>query len=286
MCIVMVKPKGEDLDKEDLREAWINNDDGGGFMYAADGGIKICKGYMKFPAFWKAWQRHALKDKAAIVHFRIATGGEINQANCHPFAIDRGTAVAHNGIFKEADIPIVDSAFSDTVHFVRHLKRLNDPNFLKDPKVREWIESVCKHYPSKLVFLGADGEFEIVGEKLGSWYEGCWYSNDSFLYPTLYSRKVYDYSGDRWSDVPDDDADRCDLCGSLLIYSVEQHYSMCQGCAQTAYKDISAEIECAASLEADNASQALVAGDGNAQDWKNYLDAQKDAVVIRAGSGI
>ncbi len=249
MCIIIVKPAGQDLDFEEMKEAWENNDDGGGFMFSENGSLVVCKGYMKFRAFKKAYKKRDLMDRNVVVHFRISTSGEIDQANCHPHVIYRGLAVAHNGIFASKDIPIKDKAFSDTVHFCRMLKAFNDPNFLEDAEVQQWIKEVS--WSSKLVFMNSIGEYSIVNESDGDWNNGLWYSNLSYLYPQTYSYQGYTGSGHEWLKGVDGewykgkkaDVARCDWCGGVLCYETEKNYDICEQCLGKMWEGIANERE-------------------------------------------
>jgi hypothetical protein len=129
----------------------------------------------------------------AIVHFRMATHGDKNKANCHPFDLrdfeDDSTgatgdrlpvAVIHNGIFNQANND--QKQWSDTWHTCRDLLA---PIWQMDAKafgLPHMIE-MGDHYVgsyNKLVFLAADGTCNIWGEKNGHWKDGCWYSNRSY----------------------------------------------------------------------------------------------------------
>jgi hypothetical protein len=52
MCIIVYKPKGIELPKEDiLKNCFDNNADGAGYMYAHKGKVLIHKGFMDWEDF-------------------------------------------------------------------------------------------------------------------------------------------------------------------------------------------------------------------------------------------
>lgn len=68
-----------------------NNSDGAGFMYAVDNKVIIQKGYMTFHSFMSALkkleQTYDLTELPIVMHFRIATSGQVDAGTCHPFPI-------------------------------------------------------------------------------------------------------------------------------------------------------------------------------------------------------
>lgn len=246
MCIAILKPKGQTLVRADLKEAWVNNDDGGGFMYSDGSKLIIRKGYMKFANFWKAYKKLDLEDCNVVVHFRIKTHGPINQANCHPHLVHSDLAVAHNGIFSANLIPIKEQAYSDTVHFCRMLKERLSASTLQDKETTDWIRKVS--VGSKLVFMDALGEYQIINEASGTWVQGVWYSNQSFLYPMSYVSDPWVRQGGsgEWvheSSLSDDSVDRCSCCSAPLVYATEVQYDLCQECSGMIAKEIRLEHE-------------------------------------------
>ena len=198
MCIAVYCPKGKRITQETFFECWNSNDDGGGFMYVKNG-LQIVKEVDDPAKLWMQYKK-ALKIAASpfVLHFRIATSGKVNKENCHPFKVNDGLAVVHNGMI---DIKIKAKSLSDTVHFTKLLRRL-PRNFLNKGWARELISGYCSG--SKLVFLSSAGEVEIINEHLGKWDSGVWFSNNS--YKPLVSRTVYTfptyqaYQGDESSE--------------------------------------------------------------------------------------
>ena len=49
MCIICCKPMGKDMPTEEImKNMWVNNPDGAGFMYVKNHKLVIEKGFMEF----------------------------------------------------------------------------------------------------------------------------------------------------------------------------------------------------------------------------------------------
>lgn len=136
MCIIVYKPANVDMPTwETLQRCFDANKDGAGFMFRHDGRVEIRKGFLTFDALKVALECEPfLTDVKAAeigIHFRWATHGNVDAANCHPFPVTtnvgmlRGTcvrakaALMHNGVIPE--FSLVKSDASDTRLFVKVL---------------------------------------------------------------------------------------------------------------------------------------------------------------------
>jgi predicted glutamine amidotransferase len=192
MCIAISKPQGFTLTEETLQECWKRNPDGAGFMYTHNNQLQIVKGLMTYKEFSLAYEPH--QEKACVLHFRIKTHGATNEENTHPFLIDKGLGMVHNGILNSVDTTS-DNTMSDTWHFATtHLHRFRRDNkrFYLNPLYKELIESYISY--SKLIFMDNQGNVEIFNESKGVWDSGCWFSNTSYkvyVQPTPKKTKAY-----------------------------------------------------------------------------------------------
>jgi len=179
MCIAIYKPEDVTISKASLERCFDANPDGAGFMFAEDNKLHIHKGYFKFKSFYKAYKEH--ETKQALVHFRIKTHGKTDKTNCHPFLVNDGLGFIHNGIITGYG----DDKLSDTIQFnnailKKIVKKHGSMGLFDDPMV-ELIENVIGY--SKLVFLDKKGNFNIMNEDKGHWYNKVWYSNSSYKKP-------------------------------------------------------------------------------------------------------
>lgn len=185
MCVIAVKPKGNDLPGLDLLEnCWDGNSDGAGYMFRKDGQVIIRKGFMTWNLFLADYMSQELtKDDEVVYHFRIATQGGVNQECTHPFPISNNVkelkatrinykwAMAHNGIL---DTPNSES-LSDTMLYVKNLLWYMRKD-LDNVQTRKMLEYTI--HGSKIAIL-TDTSLHLMGN---GWVhnKGIWYSNDSY----------------------------------------------------------------------------------------------------------
>ena len=177
MCIAIYKPEEKIISKATLQECYSSNPDGAGFMFADDKQLNIKKGFFSFDSFYNAYKKH--QDKKVVIHFRIKTHGEINETNCHPFAVNSSLAFVHNGIISGLD---GDKALSDTIHFNEQIlqplvNKWGNLALFQDPMIN-LLETRIGY--SKLIFLDRHGNHKIMNEHKGEWDDGIWYSNNSY----------------------------------------------------------------------------------------------------------
>ena len=230
MCIIAVKPIGEELMERRILENCFNyNSDGMGFMWNEDGKVHISKGYMNFEEGYRVLKeldrRINLKDRGLVIHFRIATSGNVDMGACHPFAISNNDktlrtlelttdiGVAHNGLIS-AYIPPKNSILSDTQLFIKdylyNIKEEN-PNFLTNSNILFAIEKVVG---SKLAFLDGEGNVTTVGKFISE--DNYLFSNETYLDLTdLYKSWNTSYYYDSPSEL-DDEYDLTYLSGKQL----------------------------------------------------------------------
>ena len=190
ICIIAVVPAGQTITRRTLKNCFTGNSDGAGIMWAYGGRLWIEKGFFGFRKFYKRFrQLEAVCPKSNFVlHFRIATSGGIRADTCHPFSVHDKLAFVHNGIFSN----LGTTALSDTQIFNQDILQQLPPNFLEMRRAKKEISDYITTSLSKVVFLDNKGEYTIINEEHGSWDEGLWFSNYSYLPASYYSTKYYD----------------------------------------------------------------------------------------------
>jgi hypothetical protein len=112
MCLI-VRGRVENLLVLDLEYAEISNRDGFGIhtpksvVYSFDHKRKRGRGI-------RATLETLDRDTMATVHFRLATHGNVNRDNAHPFDIGSNTFLMHNGMLRGAEYDCPDRRRSDT----------------------------------------------------------------------------------------------------------------------------------------------------------------------------
>lgn len=185
MCIIASVPAGAQVTEDQLSEMWNRNPDGGGVAYFVDGEIQVEKD-MKRESFIETvldvQQKYGNRD--ILVHMRIATHGAVCLDNTHPFEVNKTTVMAHNGIMPDAFIPPAKSELSDTRFFIEYFMKYIPVQKLDDPYFRDMVDDMINRgYGNKLVFLtSAKTKYDtyIIGEHLGHWDGGVWFSNTSY----------------------------------------------------------------------------------------------------------
>ena len=175
MCIAILKPKDKILDKDLLETCSENNPDGCGFAYLNDNGIIVMHKFMDFKSFWKEYKK-VQENHTMLIHFRIATHGKVELANCHPFKLNSHMALIHNGIISGYGSRTEN--LSDTKDFIDKVIGNISYKMWKNPSFRELVGKAIGG--SKFAILDKDENYYIINEDSGNWNDGVWFSNKSY----------------------------------------------------------------------------------------------------------
>ena len=175
MCIAILKTKDKILDKDTLETCSKNNPDGCGFAYRNNEGKIIIKKFMNFESFWKEYSK-VQEHHTMLIHFRIATHGKVELANCHPFKLNNHMALIHNGIISGYGSKTEN--LSDTRDFIEKVIGNISYKMWKNPSFIKLVGSSIGY--SKFVILDNNENYYIVNEEKGIWDDGVWYSNSSY----------------------------------------------------------------------------------------------------------
>ena len=179
MCIIIYKKENAELPSyEILKRCFQRNPDGAGFCYinAKTNKIKMEKGFFSFNKFYKRLLE-VQNEHHLLIHMRIATGGILDDRNCHPFKVNSGLYFAHNGIL-DKEIAAPNQIFSDTYTLNEILKNFHlKYKELKSEFFRLLFAERIQN--NKIVFFGVKNAF-ILNEDLGYWEDGVWFSNGSY----------------------------------------------------------------------------------------------------------
>lgn len=191
MCVICVSQKGIRQPNEDeIRNMWVSNPHGAGYMYVRDGRVYIHKGFMELKDFLRTVKSEEFTDDDVVVyHFRISTQAGVTPEMTHPFPLSPDLAdmkeldlacsvgIAHNGIIRLTSTK--DAEYSDTALFItEYLPALiRDTADITDKRVKKTIKALAD---SKLVLLNEDGDVAIIGDFYAN-RDGLMFSNQSFL---------------------------------------------------------------------------------------------------------
>ena len=257
MCQAIVKPAGLRIEKATLQLAWEQNGDGAGFAVTLpDGTLKIEKGFFTFKHFWREYAPcEALN---CLIHFRFATHGEKEIANCHPFALGPDAAMVHNGILSRFLPSVLDTRSDSRLLVEDYLipawiaSGLSVSAFFAQPGMKALVESLIDG--NKIALLTPEG-FTIFNERLGEWKEGIWYSagfpapffayNYGPISRTHYSPgydddEVWEQAWETWNEEKEDFT--CVLCEAPgPLYHIGEE-GLCELCWNDYTRPIAADV--------------------------------------------
>ena len=203
MCIIVVKEKGINFPSvETLKNCFERNPHGCGVMISdyKKKQVVIEKGFMSFSTFEKRFNELKVKyDKnyTWVFHFRISTGGLINESCTHPYPLSMNMkelkaknitceiGVAHNGYISCCSSGV---DYNDTMNYIQNYLYYiveNDKNYWKNQNKIELIKNTCG---SRLAILDNESNCCLIGN---GWLKDndIWYSNDTYK-----ERKRYKYN--------------------------------------------------------------------------------------------
>jgi hypothetical protein len=245
MCLIIASPTGAKPDTELLWNAITDNPDGWGIVAIDEGKLTAWRGF----GMPDLAERLDAVTGAYCLHFRFATHGAVGLQNCHPFRINKGLYMMHNGILR---IPLADQTRSDTWNFARHYVK----PYLHTHGMNNLIAD-AEHFigrGNKLAFMTREGDILIANESAGTWEDGMWFSNTySFPAPKAYGSLDWldKLRANSWAscsaakaepDQPQLDSitldlgdespcDVCDLPVNRLYHDPETNMYICADCA-------------------------------------------------------
>ena len=170
MCVILYKDKKTSLDFETVRLAYDTNPDGVG-VAINDGTTWTIKKYMYPSKQQLKTLCNNLKDKEAILHFRIATSGGINLENCQPFLFDDDQRVLfHNGVVYSLNG--ISSYKSDTRLLIDILEKEKED-------INNLLFNISEKSSNKFVLIDANNNVQFYGEF--KQYKGLLCSNLNFV---------------------------------------------------------------------------------------------------------
>jgi predicted glutamine amidotransferase len=187
MCLLTFLAASTQPDTDALHIGAAANDDGHGFAIVAGDRLDeliVHRGMNAkdvIAAFTTARAAHPAGP--ALFHSRLATHGNTNVDNCHPFVVggDCRTVLAHNGVLPQAVQPRKGDRRSDTriaaEDFIPAFGSLRARRTRL--KLARWMTT-----DNKMVILTVDRRFNqrayILNEQSGIWDGGIWYSNTGY----------------------------------------------------------------------------------------------------------
>lgn len=203
MCIAIYLPEFKEIDKKTLEICNEANPDGMGFAFFNDKNKMVLnktvdpKKINKMINILISVRKYFIY-RPFLIHFRIATHGQVIQECCHPFRVNNDTVFCHNGILHYEYGVNKTSLKSDTMMFnekiLRKLKKTELDSMMegKNEVLKELLEGYIGDR-NKMILLNSKDQVQILNEKAGIWDKGIWYSNSSYK-----KREVVTYNYSFW----------------------------------------------------------------------------------------
>lgn len=153
MCIIALTKKGNtEITLEEFKSMSRSNNDGVGIMYRENWTVKIEKflGKTECSDAYNYYQSLLTKEGVddICIHFRLATHGNVNLENTHPFPFKADGYFVHNGL-----LPLHDRQKSDT-HLLSDMMMSLSENPLKNEDFRAYLKSISGW--SRFVFMDSE----------------------------------------------------------------------------------------------------------------------------------
>lgn len=202
MCLIIYNPDGKMIPKNYIENAYETNKDGFGIMWPENGRLKVIKGMMDFEQIWNILS--GFNGKKYACHFRFRTHGKKTMDQCHPHKIvKKKVYMMHNGVldaFPNHPVKSDTMLFAAAIRKQIYSGKFDPSNLFTKEVIKSFDDSVGSN---KLIFMDGSGQAAIINEELGSWDDGCWYSN-------TYSYKKYQYITKNFSNQSSLWGDDCD----------------------------------------------------------------------------
>lgn len=199
MCIAVLN-SGKQISENDMYLMWLSNRDGAGLVWHDGVELRTLKMLVEtdsdFIEFRNRYKK-AFKEATSgvVIHFRMATTGEVHKLNCHPFYYEdrKGNvnALVHNGMLQgygnyNEFLPSAGITSTDTYNFIyKNMDKVN----IYNPFEREKIERLIGSY-NKFIIMTDSGDVFILNASSGVWLtDGNWYSNQNYVH--FYNRSNY-----------------------------------------------------------------------------------------------
>lgn len=181
MCVIIYVPTGEQISKQELKQAWRVNSDGAGFAVIDGDKVHYEKGFMTFGEFFQQVHKY-IGGYELVIHFRISTSNTINQVQTHPYCLGAkkslygyttAPVIAMNGIISGQ---IEYKGYNDTMSYLYdHSETFN---ILAENQSEDILNLIADQTGCKWAVVTPAGV--IISDNFTE-YKGKYYSNKNHL---------------------------------------------------------------------------------------------------------
>lgn len=201
MCLLINQPEGVSFSDEWLADFYQRNNDGFGYMYAEGNTLYYKKVVGDLAAVINTYKE--VSGRAAALHFRMKTHGNIDMENTHPYPVltsDDGYPIylMHNGVLSSGNTS--DLSKSDTWHYIKDVLRpllVHKPEMFMEPAFQRLVEKDIGS-GNKFLLMDAYGNTRVYNQGSGVEWEAtpnkpkAWMSN---TYAWSASKAGFGYRG-------------------------------------------------------------------------------------------
>lgn len=181
MCLIIHKPAGVRIPHDLLLAASSLNADGWGLMGNDAGGHRLLQRHSQLDVGALLETEEELAHAEYALHLRRRTRGRIDLDNTHPFEIDEGVYLMHNGTLQFEEGPAGDSdtrSFAELV--LRPLSR-RYPGLLVDRKFLHLLELSLSPQNKVVLYDFPRRRFDFLNHRTGAQFEGLWLSSIKWI---------------------------------------------------------------------------------------------------------
>ena len=181
MCLIIHKPAGLRIPHDLLIAAARLNADGWGLMGHDAGGQRLLQRHSQLEIEELLETEEELAHAEYALHLRRRTRGRIDLDNTHPFEVDEGVYLMHNGTLQFDEGPAGDSdtrSFSELV--LRPLSR-RYPGLLVDREFLHLLELSLSPQNKAVLYDFPRRRFDFLNHRSGAQFEGLWLSSIKWI---------------------------------------------------------------------------------------------------------
>ena len=185
MCIIIVANKNKKIPNEHIKLASELNCDGFGMSASVNNKLFVYKSIsMNSDDIIKLY--NSIRQVATgdiVLHFRLATHGDISDKLCHPFYVNKDLVMFHNGIISDSVSGYNghNKNESDTKAFVNNVLKNFKKGFQNNKTIMNMISTSVGEY-NRLCFLDNTGKITYTSSAEWVEHNEILYSNSGIFY--------------------------------------------------------------------------------------------------------
>ncbi len=185
MCLIIHKPSQVRIPHDLLIAAAKLNEDGWGLMGHDAGGRRLLERQptLDLEALLETEERFANAEYA--LHLRRRTRGRVDLDNTHPFEIDDGVYLMHNGTLKFEHGPAGDSDTRSLSELVLKPLSRRYPGLLVDREFLHLLELGFTSQNKAVLYDFPRRRFDFLNREAGTEFEGLWLSSIKWIDASL-----------------------------------------------------------------------------------------------------